>query len=166
MMVDVAGYSSQLNFYRPQVPTAADPTKKENLDWGVGELPYNTDPGDWSGGFSFSIPTGAQNGDAAWEFIKCAAGQEGQSSWARDTYALPTNIAAANDPVLQADPNWKVFSTALSYSTGGNYLKEYANWKEQLDQRQEKVWTGEVTAKEALDEAQKAIEDEISAAAP
>lgn len=166
MIADVAGYSSQLNFYRPQIPSAADPAQKENLDWGVAELPYNTDPGNWSGGFSFSIPAGAKNGDAAWEFIKCATGPEGQASWARDTYALPTNIAAANDPVLQADPNWKIFSTSLSYSTGGNYLKEYANWKEQIDQRQEQVWTGELSPQEALDEAQAAIEEEVAAAVP
>jgi multiple sugar transport system substrate-binding protein len=166
MIVDIAGYSSQLNFYRPQVPTAADPTKRENLDWGVSDMPYKTDKGTWSGGFALSIPTGAKNQDAAWEFIKCASGPEGQASWARDTYAIPTNIQAANDPVLAADPNWKVFAGAMEYSTGGNQLPQYTNWSEQLSQRYEQIWTGEISAKDALDQAQQAIEEQVSAAAP
>jgi multiple sugar transport system substrate-binding protein len=166
MIVDIAGYSSQLNFYRPQVPRADDPSQRENMEWGVGDMPYNTDKGSWSGGFAFSIPKGARNQDAAWEFIKCATGAEGQASWARDTYAIPTNKAAANDPVLQADPNWKVFSEAMTYSTGGNLLPQYPNWREQLDQRYEQVWNGELPAKEALDQAQQAIEEEVQTAAP
>jgi hypothetical protein len=35
-----------------------------------------TPSGSWSGGFSLSIPKGAKNPEAAWEFIKCATSSE------------------------------------------------------------------------------------------
>jgi multiple sugar transport system substrate-binding protein len=156
MIADINGYSSALNFYRPKVPAANGETA--NLDWGVSDLPYKKAKGSTSGGFALSIPTGAKNKDAAWEFIKCATGPQAQASWARDTYAMPANQSAAKDPVLLADPNWKLFVDAMSYSSGGNFLKSYPNWKEQLDQRFEKVWAGTLPAKQALDDAEKAIE--------
>jgi multiple sugar transport system substrate-binding protein len=163
MYADIFGYNSFLEFYRPRADAAepfgtlddADP----RMDWGISLLPYNTDPGTWSGGFSMSIPTGAANADAAWEFIKCATGSEAQASWARDTQAQPTNIAAANDPVTQSNPLWQIVDDALATSTGGVYLPSYPNyWGTEVGPRLEQVWTGELTAEEALNQAQEAIE--------
>ena len=88
MFADIAGYNSQLNFYRPQ--TMLDDGETPNIDWGVSQLPYKEAPASWSGGFALSIPTGAKKPEAAWEFIKCATGREAQVSWARDTAAIPT----------------------------------------------------------------------------
>jgi ABC-type glycerol-3-phosphate transport system substrate-binding protein len=50
---------------------------------------------------------------------------------------------------------------ALAVSTGGVYVSKYPNWTEQLNQRWEKVWSGELTAQEALDEAQQAVMDVV-----
>jgi multiple sugar transport system substrate-binding protein len=161
MLVDIYGYNSALQFYRPKAKL--DNGDTPNMDWGIALIPYNesADPGTWSGGFSLSIPTAAPNAEAAWEFIKCATGAQGQASWARDTQAQPTNLAAANDPVLLADPNWQVAAKALETSTGGVYVGAYPNWGEQLAQRWERVWTGELTPQQALDEAQTAVEAAI-----
>jgi len=156
MLVDIFGYNSQLEFYRPY--TMLDDESKPRMDWGITTLPYNAAPADWSGGFSLSIPAGAENPEAAWEFIKCMTGPEGQASWARDTQAQPTNLAAAVDPVLLANPNWAVVDQALQVSTGGVYVSKYPNWGEQLDLVYEKVWSGEMTPQEALDAAQAAVE--------
>jgi multiple sugar transport system substrate-binding protein len=166
MFVDIFGYNSFLEFYRPRADTAdpigevtdADP----RMDWGIALMPHgdDADSGTWSGGFSMSIPTGAANPEAAWEFIKCATGAEGQSSWARDTQAQPTNISAAQDPVLQASPGWQVVDQALATSSGGVQVPAYPNWGEQLGQRYEQVWTGAITPQQALDEAQAAVEAE------
>lgn len=156
MMIDVAGYMSILNFYRPNYTTADGTT--EPLEWGIANMPYNTDPGNWSGGFSLSIPVGAENPEAAWEFIKCATSHEGHLSWARDTAAIPTHREAAADPILLADPNWEVVLSAMETSSGGNYLAAYPNWFEQIQTRQEQVWNGELTPEEALEQAQQEIE--------
>jgi multiple sugar transport system substrate-binding protein len=160
MVVDIAGYSSQLNFYRPQY-TGAD-GKKANMDWAVSDAPYNTKPGMWSGGFALSIPRGAKNRDAAWEFIKCATSAQAQASWARDTYAIPANMAAAKDPTLMADPNWQTFIKAMDYSTGGEFVAGYPNYFEQVSQRQENIWKGSTSVQQALDDAQKAIDAQIA----
>jgi multiple sugar transport system substrate-binding protein len=156
MYVDIFGYNSALQFYRPTV--TLDSGEKPRMDWGIALLPYNTEPGTSSGGFSMSIPTGARNPEAAWEFIKCATGAEGQASWARDTQAQPTNLKAATDPVLLADPAWQVVDAALKTSTGGVYVSKYPNWAEQLTQRWEQVWLGNLTPQQMLDEAQAAVE--------
>jgi len=160
MRVDIFGYNSSLEFYRPY--TELEDGSRPRTDWGIALLPAKTDSGTWSGGFSLSIPTGSPNAEAAWEFIKCATGPEGQSSWARDTQAQPTNIEAAQDPILTgANPLWAVVDQALAVSTGGVYVPDYPNWGEQLNQRWELVWAGELTPQEALDEAQQAVLDVV-----
>jgi multiple sugar transport system substrate-binding protein len=165
MIADIFGYNSQLEFYRPfaDVDRDGDASNNPRMDWGVGLLPHDDDsePGSWSGGFALSIPTGAPNAEAAWEFIKCATGAEGQSSWARDTQAQPTNIAAAEDPVVQSNPLWTVVDEALATSTGGNILSAYPNWGQEVNNRLEAVWLGDVTPEEALNEAQGAVDAEI-----
>jgi multiple sugar transport system substrate-binding protein len=160
MIVDIAGYSSQLNFYRPRVRNAEG--QDVNMDWGVSDTPYNTELGMWSGGFALSIPRGARNTEAAWEFIKCATRPEAQASWARDTYAIPANMEAARDPVLMADPAWQSFIEAMEYSSGGVFVPEYPNYFEQVNQRLERVWLGQVEPRQAMDEAQQAIEGQMN----
>ena len=159
MIVDIFGYNSSLEFYRPSV--ALTDGSNPRMEWGIDVLPGNPDTGTWSGGFALSIPSGANDSEAAWEFIKCMSGAEGQASWARDTAAQPTNILAAQDPVLNAQPGWEVVDRALATSTGGNIVPAYPNWGEQLGQRWESVWKGEMTAQQALDEAQQAVLDAI-----
>jgi multiple sugar transport system substrate-binding protein len=166
MFTDIAGYNSQLQFYRPRADTNGDlqiTGDDARMDWGIAMLPHDedADAGNWSGGFSMSIPRGAKNAEAAWEFIKCASATQGQASWARDTYAIPPHNAAASDPVLRADPAWEVIDQALEVSTGGVYVAKYPNWTEQINQRLEQVWLGELSAQEALDQAQQAVEDAI-----
>jgi multiple sugar transport system substrate-binding protein len=125
-------------------------------------MPYNTSPGSWSGGFALSIPKGADGADAAWEFMKCASGPQGAASWSRDTYAMSANIEGAHDPALLGVPVWQFFLKAMDYSTGGVFLEKYPNWSEQLSQRYEKVWTGELTAEQALKEAQDAVQAQMN----
>jgi multiple sugar transport system substrate-binding protein len=157
MVVDVAGYASQLNFYRPRVP--GKDGKPVEMQWGVTQIPYKTTPSTSSGGFALSIPTGSPNADAAWEFIKCVSSPQGAISWARDTYAIPADQKAANDPVLMADPNWKFFVDGMKITKVDPFVPAYGNWKQELDKRYESVWNGQSAPNQALADAQKAIED-------
>ena len=159
MKVDVAGYNSTLNFYRPKATLADGSTP--DMDWGVSLPPYQVEPATWSGGFTLSIPSGAENPEAAWEFIKCAASGPGQVSWARDTYSIPSDIAAARDPVLMADPSWSFFIDAMEVGVNIPFVPAYSNWIEQLNTRLESVWTGDVSVEEALSEAQQDIDSTV-----
>jgi len=162
MKVDTAGYSSILNFYRPT--TEVDGEEVE-LSWGVAPIPHNegAESTSDSGGFTLSIPTGAENPEAAWEFIKCAASVPAQTSWARDTYAIPTRPEAARAPELLADPNWEMFVNAIESvpEDSSTFVPEYPNWKSELANRYEGVWSGQMTAEEMVAEAQEAINAEI-----
>jgi multiple sugar transport system substrate-binding protein len=157
MFTDVAGYISQLVFYRPRVENAEG--EMVEMEWGISHIPYNTERGNWSGGFALSIPRGADSPEAAWEFIKCAAGPIGQASWARDTFAIPTNIEAAEAPELHADPNWAIIEAELETSRGSTYVESYPNWSQEVNPRLEQVWRGELTPEQMVEEAQQAIDD-------
>jgi multiple sugar transport system substrate-binding protein len=160
--VDVAGYNSILSFYRPRVELASG--EAVNMEWGVSLPPYNegASPTSTSGGFALSIPVGAENPEAAWEFIKCASSIPSQVSWSRDTAAIPTTMAAAEDPQLLADPNWQFFVDAMEVTRVYPFIEAYPNWEQELTNRYEAVWKGEMTPEEMLAEAQAAINAEIA----
>jgi multiple sugar transport system substrate-binding protein len=164
MVADIAGYLSQLNFYRPRT-TLADGSQV-NTDIGIAALPYGTTPASWSGGFSFSIPTGAENAEAAWEFIKCASSPVAQASWARDTYAVPSIPSAAHDPVLMADANWAFIVQSMDISTSSEFVAAYPNYLEQFNQRAEQIYRGEIPLEQALQEAQAAIDEAVANETP
>ncbi len=151
MVVDTAGYISQLNFYRPRT------AEGDELAWGIANIPYSKEPANWSGGFALSVPYGAENPEAAWEVIKCMAGPAGQASWSRDTYAIPTDQEIANDPVLRADPNWDTIMNVMETSQGSTYVPSYPNFNQEIDSRIDQVWSGDMTPQEMLQEAQDAI---------
>jgi multiple sugar transport system substrate-binding protein len=163
MVTDINGYVSQLNFYRPQV-NKADGSGKENLDWGIANLPHNdaAPEANYSGGFALSIPRGSKNQDAAWEFIKCATSENAVASWARDTYEIPANIKAANDPTLTADPNWVLMLNALKTTKTIPFASQDPNYGQEVDKRTRDVFEGKKDAKAALDEAQAAIDAAIA----
>lgn len=164
MKTDTAGYSSILNFYRPT--TEVDGEEVE-LAWGVAPVPHNEGAQSTSdsGGFTLSIPAGAENPEAAWEFIKCATNVPAQISWARDTYAMPTRPEAARAPELAADPNWAMFVSALESVKPGSstFVPAYPNWTSELVNRYEQVWSEDLTPEAMVEEAQRAIDDEIAA---
>ncbi|MDP9309573.1 MAG: ABC transporter substrate-binding protein [Chloroflexota bacterium] len=167
MILDINGYSSVLNFYDPRIEVTLPDgkTEKQRIDVGIGDPPYSASfgkPASWSGGFALSIPRGAPNQEAAWEFIKCATGPDGAASWSRDTSAMSANVTAAQDPALVGDPRWQFFLKAMDYSQGTEVVPQYPNWGTEIDQRRERILKGEVPAQQALDEAQQAINAQMS----
>ena len=162
MKVDTAGYSSILNFYQPSTEVGGEEVP---LEWGVAPIPHNegAESTSDSGGFTLSIPTGAENPEAAWEFIKCATSIPAQTSWARDTYAIPVRPEAARSPELMADPNWEMFVNAIESvpEDSSTFIPEYPGWGAELANRYEQVWGGDMAPEAMLEEAQQAIDQEI-----
>lgn len=152
MKVDVAGYTSTVRFYEP------------DFEWSATLPPYDETPASSSGGFALSIPTGAANADAAWEFIKCAADTKGQVAWSRDTFSIPTIQASAHDEGLMEDELWPFFVEAMEVSGAFPFVAGYPNWPGELSNNYEKVWTGEQSAADMLEEAQRAIDAQIEEA--
>jgi len=89
---------------------------KPNVQYGVAPLPGPDGPapyGTWAGGWSWVIPKGAKNTDAAWKVISYVCGPEGQSTYCKGTYHIPTNKTTAQDPYYSQDPLHKVFMGLL-----------------------------------------------------
>ena len=167
MILEINGYSAVLNFYDPRIKIKDKEGKEQNqrIDVGLGDPPYSASygkPASWSGGFALSIPRGAKNAAGAWEFIKCATGPEGAASWSRDTSAMSANIIAAQDPSLMGDPRWRFFLNAMKYSQGREVIPKYPNFGEQVDQRTEKLYKGDLDPKQALADAQQAIDAQMA----
>ncbi len=167
MIVDINGYTSQLNFFNPRVPStdASGKTTQVALDLGVGDVPYSSSygkPASWSGGFALSIPRGSKNVEPAWEFIKCATSSDGAASWSRDTYAMSANIAAAADPGLMGDPRWQFFLNAMKYSQGTDVVPKYPGWGQEIDNRREKMLQGTLPIAQGMQEAQAAIDSQMA----
>ena len=162
MIVQTAGYSSILNFYRPRVQVGDEAVE---LNWGVAPIPHaeGAESTSDSGGFTLSIPAGAENPEAAWEFIKCATNTPAQVSWARDTYAIPNGPEPASAPELTADPNWEMFIDAIESvpADSGTFVAAYPNWQSELANRFEQVWSGQLTPEQLAEQAQQAIDQQI-----
>ncbi len=163
MMVHVAGQSSQLIFYRPRIEL--EDGEAVEFQWGVAPVPHDEGAQSTSdsGGFDLSIPTGAENPEAAWEFIKCATSVPAQVSWARDTYAIPNGPEAANAPELAGDANWAGFIEAIESVPADNstFVSAYPNWQSELANRYEQVWGGQLSPEEMVQQAQEAIDQQI-----
>ncbi len=167
MIADINGYSSVINFYDPriEVKTADGKTERQRIDVGISDVPYSASygkPASWSGGFALSIPRGSKNQAAAWEFIKCATGPEGATSWSRDTSSMSANVIAANDPALTGDPRWQFFLNAMKYSQGTDVVPKFPNWGQEIDNRRERMFKGQLPIDQALADAQKAIDAQMA----
>ncbi len=83
-----------INIMRTYAPT---------IKYGITYIPVpkkGDNPITWAGGWSFVIPEGAKNPDAAFDFIRWMAGIEGQKIYAKESSHLPTIKALAEDSSL------------------------------------------------------------------
>lgn len=102
MIVDVNAKMSVINKFKP------------DLNYDVAPIPTPTgkDFTTWSGGWSLIMPKGAKNQEAAWEFMKFVAGEEGQKIYSKNTYNLAT-IDSINQELYGEDPIMKQFAELL-----------------------------------------------------
>ena len=80
---------------------------KPDGKYGVAPFPGPDGPApdaSWAGGWSWVVPKGAQNLDAAWQSWRWTCGPEGQDMFNKATYHIPTNKKAAADPYYTRGP--------------------------------------------------------------
>jgi multiple sugar transport system substrate-binding protein len=74
-----------------------------DAEWGVTYIPIpkaGDKPSTWAGGWSFTIPKGAKNPDAAFKFCKWMTGPVGQTMYTQLSSHLPTIKSLAEDASL------------------------------------------------------------------
>lgn len=139
------------------------------LNFGVIGQPAgnNGDKSAMMGGFGLVIPNGAKNPDAAWEFIKWWTMQpENGVEFCKISGNLPANIEAAQDPYFMDDEILKVFSETMEYAGIRSKVFGYSDLEGlALIPQLQKYVAGEISAEEALSNAEKQGNQILSEAA-
>ena len=115
------------------------------------------------GGWGIGINANSENAEAAWEFIKWLTSPEIQKEWIRHDGA-PIRRSTLEDPELNAEYPW--FPILLeSFENGdGDYrprIPEYSIIQDALGTAVNGYLVGEMSAQEALDQAQAQVEENM-----
>lgn len=92
---------------------------KPDGNYGVTPFPGPNGPApnaSWAGGWSWVMPKGIKNPEAAWKVISYICGPEGQGIYSKTVGHIPTHRAVAADPYLNQDPLSKAFIDLLPVS--------------------------------------------------
>lgn len=140
-------------------PWTLESYKEAGLNFGVLEQPkgYNGEKSAMMGGFGLVIPNGAKNPDASWEFIKWwTMKPENGVEFSKISGNLPANMEAAKDPYFMEDEILRVFSETMKYATIRSKVFGYSDLEGlALIPQLQKYVAGEITAKDALNNAEK-----------
>lgn len=88
-------------------------------NYGVVPMPGPDGPApfaSWAGGWSWCVPMGYDDVEAAFDALSYFCGTEGQLKYNKDTAHIPTLKAAAEDPFFREDPLHAVFMDLLPVS--------------------------------------------------
>lgn len=104
----------------------------------------------------FVIAKDSKNPDAAWEFVKFAFGEKGQSRLAEIGFAIPVRQSVAEGPAFleQATKiDHKMFLDALAFAHMKPVFKGYEEWSGAVGDGLHTIWTGEADLASGLAEA-------------
>lgn len=92
---------------------------KPDVNYGVVPMPGPDGPApfaSWAGGWSWAIPNGVKTVEEAFDALNYMCGTEGQLKYNKDTFHIPTNVKASEDPFFREDPLHAVFMDLLPVS--------------------------------------------------
>ena len=132
--------------------------KADGLNYAIAEPPAGPDGVRSSimGGFGLVIPTGAKQSDGAWEFMKWwATSVENGIKFAKISGWFPANREAANNSYFTENEKFAAFVRTLDYARPRPLVSGYSDVEgKALTPALQKFVSGELTAEEALKEAQ------------
>ncbi|MGF2614900.1 ABC transporter substrate-binding protein [Rossellomorea vietnamensis] len=137
----------------------------QDMDFGVAPVPaFDEGSKPWSdgGGFVAEIPKGADNPEAAAEFIKYLTGEEAQKYWAMQNFDNVANIAAAEQAAEELEGKDKEVYQAtidnLEFTQLHPMPVEYPDYQNLLNPKIDEFMMGSLEAEEALNSAQESVE--------
>ncbi len=92
---------------------------KPDTNYGIVPMPGPDGPApfaSWAGGWSWAIPQGYADVPTAFDALSYFCGPVGQLKYNKDTFHIPTNIKASEDPFFREDPLHAVFMDLLPVS--------------------------------------------------
>ena len=108
------------------------------------------------GGWGIGINADSENAEAAWEFIKWLSSPEIQKEWIRNDGA-PIRRSTLEDPELNAEYPWLPVLLEAFEKGDGDYrprIPQYSIIEDALGTAVNSFLVGELSAQEALDQAQ------------
>lgn len=133
--------------------------------WGAEHLAFVPNPvgptGDaasTTGGGSWFVPSDAENKDAAWKFARWMSQPEQQIQWYEIFKNMPALKAAWDEPEMQGDPLLDTVRESLEVGVPRPNVPTWSQVGDMIGQQIETVVRGDVSAQDALDEAQKQAE--------
>jgi multiple sugar transport system substrate-binding protein len=117
-------------------------------------------------GSVFTIPTGVQKPDAAWEFIRWLSEDQNMGDFCYGIQNIPPKVAPASEDRFVSDPR---FQLALNLLNGPNAFgpdKIPVNdfYTTRLTEAETSVKAGQISAQEALDRVTQEVQDELDMA--
>lgn len=143
----------------------------EDINFGVAPLPEKTEGAGhytWGGGFTAEIPYGAENPEASWEFIKYLTSPEVQEYWGSVGFDIMANKEANEKLATSSDLDE---SGQMIYEVANEVLGETIltpvpltapDYLPLVNSEIDEALQGKKTPKEALDDAQKSVENLVS----
>ncbi|NLN28128.1 MAG: ABC transporter substrate-binding protein [Firmicutes bacterium] len=127
------------------------------LDFGVGLIPYNTEPASQLGGFAVYLPTGEKT-EAAWTVAKYFTGAEFMTQWVSETGNLGGRLSVAWE-VHRDDPKRLLATEQMVHSrfNDAQTHPEFEPWGE-IFPRVDQAVNLQVTPAAALEDAQRVVE--------
>ncbi len=136
---------------------------KPDTNYGVVPMPGPDGPApgaSWAGGWSWAVPFGYDDVEAAFDACFYLCGPEGQLKYNKDTFHIPTIKSAADDPFFREDPLHKVFMDLLPVSHARPPIPLGSKlWDLQVKAFRDEIPHGLKTPEESLT----AIDEEINA---
>lgn len=153
------------------IQAATDYTKirdyGKGMNFGVAPIP-EMEPGtghtSWGGGFVAEIPKGAKHPDASWEFIKYLTGAKASEYWAVKNFDNVANIEASenainNDEFSEDDKRvYKMAVENMEHTILTPVPLTAPDYISLITPELDAALLGQKSARDALDDAQKAVE--------
>jgi len=136
-----------------------------DIHWGVAPQPKSQKFATWTGGFSYSIPKGAENTDAAWQMIQDTASLEGAQFLLRNGGAGSSGVAAMESDAFFFEPprHSETFLDRLQTAHPQPYIRQNQEFLEIWDREMDLVAIGDKTAQAATETRKVEVEPLLAA---
>lgn len=140
---------------------------ESDMDYGICAIPIPSEGGVHAadgGGFDLEV---FDHGDqakieAAWKFVSYMTSVKSQQYWAvQNKWPVANQTAMETSEEIKADPDWQIIVAELPYAVPNKYIAKAKNWWNAVSPEIEAAQNGLKTPKQALDDAQAAVEAQI-----
>ena len=136
--------------------TLAKLDEVEDFRYGVAPLPQGRRRAAIANGIAHSISAKSKHADAAWALVAFLSGEEGQRLLAESGTSIPAHREVAVSPAFLAagrdDVDRRVFLDAMSTARTLPFTAGLARWAAEVLKALDRVWLGERSPREALEE--------------